>query len=358
MKRIIFLCFCFMCVMHLGAQTSNIESLIQEANEGNSSSYVSVVQYYYVDLKDNKTTWSWLENSNRYNLQGNELGYINFLKGVFYYNGYIVKEDYKAAIDYFKKSYESGFKIGTTALMLGACYQLGKGVKNHPEALKYYKIAADNGNTDAYLLIGYLYYYGGSGMKRDYPQAMVWFKQSAEQGNAAAMNMIGEMYWFGRGVKRNSELRNYWWQQAAVRGNERAKHHLEVMNVDVLGELSNTLNQAAQVFGNGGNNNSSKYEISTSSSSNTNGSVNDNSNSSSQSAKCAQCGGSGMCTGGTGASAKYHCHGTRKCIWCNGDGFNYVSGNKVTCERCKGNKKCTYCNGTGKCMACKGTGII
>lgn len=79
-------------------------------------------------------------------------------------------------------------------------------------------------------------------------------------------------------------------------------------------------------------------------------------NSSANIRKCSQCAGTGTCSGGTKASAKYHCHGSGKCGWCNGNGYNYTAGHPVTCTRCKGKGKCTYCNGTGKCTACHGTG--
>jgi TPR repeat protein len=69
---------------------------------------------------------------------------------------------------------------------LGACYSSGRGVLlNHAEALKWYRLAAAQGNASAQNHLG-LCYLKGLGVRQNVSEAAAWFAKAAAQGNASA----------------------------------------------------------------------------------------------------------------------------------------------------------------------------
>jgi hypothetical protein len=73
---------------------------------------------------------------------------------------------------------------------IGYMYERGNGVaQDYEEAMKYYQLAAAQGNDVAIFRIGYLYE-KGFGVPRDYASALEWYKKAAGLGNAPAMTGI------------------------------------------------------------------------------------------------------------------------------------------------------------------------
>jgi tetratricopeptide (TPR) repeat protein len=86
---------------------------------------------------------------------------------------------------------------------LGLIYVKGDGVpKDYREALKWYRKAADQGNTAAQRSLGVMFG-EGLGVPQDYAEALKWFRRAAEQNDAAAQTNLGIMYDFGHGVVRD-----------------------------------------------------------------------------------------------------------------------------------------------------------
>ena len=69
-------------------------------------------------------------------------------------------------------------------------------------------------------------YARGQGVKQDYPQAVRWFRPAAEQGNAEAQEQLGFMYDAGRGVAKDRVEGLKWLRLAAERGNAEAQREL------------------------------------------------------------------------------------------------------------------------------------
>ena len=64
--------------------------------------------------------------------------------------------------------------------------QYGRGVpKNDAEAVRWYRMAAEQGDADAQLNLGYMYG-TGEGIPKDYVQAYAWYNIAAAQGNKKA----------------------------------------------------------------------------------------------------------------------------------------------------------------------------
>lgn len=70
--------------------------------------------------------------------------------------------------------------------VLGMLYSQGKGCKrNYAEAMHCFRIAAEQGYTDAHINIG-LMFAKGWGVKKDYRQALHWWQLAAEKGHPTA----------------------------------------------------------------------------------------------------------------------------------------------------------------------------
>ena len=61
-------------------------------------------------------------------------------------------------------------------------YDNGEGVpQDYKEAIKWYRLAAEQGNANAQYNLG-LMYDNGEGVPQDYKEAVKWYRLAAEQG--------------------------------------------------------------------------------------------------------------------------------------------------------------------------------
>ncbi|WP_294412867.1 tetratricopeptide repeat protein [uncultured Ruminococcus sp.] len=74
--------------------------------------------------------------------------------------------------------------------------------KEYELAYKYFQMAADQGYADAYLGLGYIWYYGRTG-KTDYEKAFYWFSKCGNDLNA--QYKIADMYHNGYYVEKDEE---------------------------------------------------------------------------------------------------------------------------------------------------------
>ena len=124
--------------------------------------------------------------------------------------------------------------------------------QNMPEAIKWLKKAAEQGNADALILLEYytastvkdgleilhkfakqgnpfaqytlgtLYATGRGGVEKNFAEGFKWVRKAAEQGLAAAQYDIGECYEYGEGVPENYYQAIDWYYEAANQGELRA----------------------------------------------------------------------------------------------------------------------------------------
>jgi hypothetical protein len=101
-------------------------------------------------------------------------------------------------------------------------YTNGMGVpEDYAEAVKWYRLAADQGDADAQFSLG-LMYNNGEGVLKNYAEAVKWFRLAADQGNVFAQYSLGLMYANGEGVPENNVTAYAWWNIAAASGYEDA----------------------------------------------------------------------------------------------------------------------------------------
>jgi len=73
-------------------------------------------------------------------------------------------------------------------------------------------------------------YDDGIGVPQDYKEAVKWYRLAAYQGDAAAQYNLGYMYYEGLGVPQDYKEAIKWWGLAAEQRNERAQFNLEMMH--------------------------------------------------------------------------------------------------------------------------------
>ncbi|MDA9250030.1 SEL1-like repeat protein, partial [bacterium] len=103
---------------------------------------------------------------------------------------------------------------------LGFMYKTGQGVlQDYAEAVRWYRLAADQGFAAAQSNLGSMYY-NAEGVLQDYVESARWYQLAAEQGNAPAHYMLGYMHRLGQGIIQDNAMAHMWHNIAAANGNE------------------------------------------------------------------------------------------------------------------------------------------
>ena len=74
---------------------------------------------------------------------------------------------------------------------------------------------AEKGDANAQFDLGWVYNYGGAGVKKDLKQSFLLLKKSAEQDHVEAQSILASCYYFGWGIKKNNEEAFKWYSKAA-----------------------------------------------------------------------------------------------------------------------------------------------
>ena len=182
--------------------------------------------------------------------------------GLMYENGEGAPRDHAQALKYFRWAAEQGFadalkwfhsaaEQGDAIAQydLGVMYAFGKGVtRDSAEAVKWYRKAAEQGNADAQQRLGMMYT-KGVGVTQDDAEAAKWFRKAAEQEDAAAQYNLGSMYDNGKGVPQDSVEAYAWYSVAASGGNDIAKNSLSALDGTLTPEqLSQGTKRAAELL--------------------------------------------------------------------------------------------------------------
>ena len=152
----------------------------------------------------------------------------NFYLGFFFENGFGVDKDFHKALEYYKKADKQGFKKAAMKCgdLLLSQHELISSSK--AEALVYYKkaIANDEKDSEAYLAIAKLYDEGGDGVKRDEELSLRNYEKARQLGNTDAGVILSYMYGNGIGVKKDIPKAKNILIESANRGNDLAMSHL------------------------------------------------------------------------------------------------------------------------------------
>ena len=151
-----------------------------------------------------------------------------FSLGVLYeVGGRLFPKDVVEALKWYRRAAEQGDTGAQTRL--GDMYAEGDGVpKDGVEAVKWYRQAADQGYASAQFSLGVMYA-NGDGIPKDRTEAVKWYRKAAEQGDATAQTYLGDMYAEGDGVPKDSAEAVKWYRKAAERGRASAQFNLGLM---------------------------------------------------------------------------------------------------------------------------------
>ena len=107
------------------------------------------------------------------------------------------RDDYAEAIRWYRVAADQG--SAAAQFNLGVLYENGQGVtQNYIEAVGYYRLAAVQGLAQAQFNLGSMYS-EGLGVARDYAEAVRWYRLAADQGFASARYNLGNQYRSGQG---------------------------------------------------------------------------------------------------------------------------------------------------------------
>jgi uncharacterized protein len=144
-----------------------------------------------------------------------------------YANGNGVTKDSDAAVKWYRLAAQQGNTKAQTNL--GVMYVNGNGVpKDYDEAVKWYRLAAKQGDAKAQAKLGLMYTLG-YGVPKDYDEAVKWFRLAAKQGDALGEFDLGLMYALGQGVPKDGKEAFKWYQLAAAQGDAQAQTMLGSM---------------------------------------------------------------------------------------------------------------------------------
>lgn len=106
---------------------------------------------------------------------------------------------------------------------------------------KYFKLAADQGNPERQLSVGFCYLVGYGGSK-NFELAFKYFKLSADQGNPKAQFQLANLYKNGEGTEKNLSEAIKYYSLSKNQGNECGIEFLNQMNEEYL-DIQETLKQ-------------------------------------------------------------------------------------------------------------------
>jgi TPR repeat protein len=142
--------------------------------------------------------------------------------GDFYFYGLGLASDITEALKWYQKAADHNVPLGLN--QTGWAYLQGRGrQKDTTEAMKRYRRSAELGSPNAAYEVGWIY---GHVEPVDYGEAMSWYQKAASHHHVEAQNNIGTLYEKGHGVAQDFAKAFYWYQAASKAGYARAQFHL------------------------------------------------------------------------------------------------------------------------------------
>src|SRR5512137_124447 len=137
------------------------------------------------------------------------------------------KKDYYNAVRLLMPLAQNG--NAQAQLAMGDLYYHGHGVKeSDEEALRWYERAAGQGVADAQFLTGNMYAYGLGIPRSDVEvdrKAAKWYFEAARQGHRDAQYALAQSFLAGKGVERDESEATKWMKRAADQGHEDARRY-------------------------------------------------------------------------------------------------------------------------------------
>lgn len=141
-----------------------------------------------------------------------------FLVSECYYYGCGIELDRAQYTEWLRKSAESGFAAAQNRFGF-------EKAQDHVEAIRWFRMAAEQNNSKGQLNLGNAYRYG-HGVAQDPVEAAKWYRKAANLGNAKGQCLLASAFKNGLGVAQDDKEAAKWWEKAAKQGDEGAQYHL------------------------------------------------------------------------------------------------------------------------------------
>jgi uncharacterized protein len=92
-----------------------------------------------------------------------------------------------------------------------------EGKDNKKQAFEIIKSLAEEGDSEAFIVLGNFYRLG-MGVSKDFKESVKWYRLAAEQGQSGGMSWLGRMYKDGLGVLKDSKEAIKWYSLAIENG--------------------------------------------------------------------------------------------------------------------------------------------
>lgn len=155
--------------------------------------------------------------------------------GYMYYNGLGTAKNPSKAIEWGKKAADNGnheaqIRVG---YMLLRSEQYKEAAKYYHDAEKYITLDPETKND-----LGYLYF-NGLGVLRDIDLAKKYWESAANSGVVNSQVALGNMYYIGDGVEQNYKEAHKWYSMAAKKGELNSQYAIAYMYENGLGVEKN-----------------------------------------------------------------------------------------------------------------------
>ena len=141
--------------------------------------------------------------------------------------------NWNEALKYFKLSAENGYVEAQFKMALVSFKGEGMPI-DYDASLHYYEIAAKQGHVRSQLNLGSLYA-NGEVVAKDDDKAYFWLHKAASQNDADAQYLLGRHYFYGEGVKENLVLAHLWFnlsvQNSHDHPNRTARRNMSLQEV-------------------------------------------------------------------------------------------------------------------------------
>lgn len=154
-------------------------------------------------------------------------------------DAFITSEDLRnsdtaAAIDACRVAVEAFPKDAMLLYNLGRAHDAAE---HYPAAARFYREAAEGGNTEAMLRLA-TFFRWGLGVSEDIDQALTWYRRAAEAGSTPAMLDLGSYFQWGKDEPNDIEALR-WYRRAAEAGDEDGMYSVGLMYREGIGVAQN-----------------------------------------------------------------------------------------------------------------------
>ena len=147
--------------------------------------------------------------------------------------GLLVGQSEQEFVQELRKVAEQGDANAQALFMLGYAYAKGRGVpQDFAEAVKWFRLAAEQGHALAQTSLGAMYLEQGA--SQDFAKAAKWLRLAAELGEPLAQAILGSVYNTGQGVVQDYVEAHKWLNLAAAQSSDKQKQFAE--NRDLIAD--------------------------------------------------------------------------------------------------------------------------